>query len=271
MSGEAWYKKADISYEKQLITLIHVLDITYREIENRRDTAENRKLNKQVYAILFKEDVINNYIDAADRDTIIRIYTFINDVKDLDPSDKLSLKNRILKKYPDFKFFGDEEKKVASLGLIVTLAKYQEKQKQLAHIIDVEIPENSRDLEYAKSLGDLRENAEYKAALEKQGILSSTMTKLNEDIARAQLFDPSQVVTSRVSFGTKVALADRNSGKKIVYTILGPWESDPDNGIISYLSPLGGAILNKAVGDEVDYSNNDENVSYTVEKISSIF
>ena len=270
-SGETWYKNADIGYEKQLITLIHILDISYREIENRRDIAENRKLNKQVYTILFKEDIINNYIDSADTETITRIYTFINDVKELDPADKMLLKNRIVKKYPDFKFFGDEEKKITTLGLLVTLAKYQEKQKLLARIIEVDIPANSKEIEEAKQHGDLKENAEYIAAREKQTQLNSQASILNGEIDRAQLFDPSQVNTSRVSFGTRVTLLDKNNGNTEEYTILGPWESEPDNRIISYLSPFGAAILNKIIGDEVDFLINNENVLYKVEAIASAF
>jgi len=268
-SDAPWFKKANIHYEKQLITLIHVLDISYREIENRRDTTENRKLSKQVYTILFKEEVINNYIDTVDPETIIRIYTFINDVKDLDPADKMILKNRILKKYPDFKFFGDEEKKVTTLGLMATLAKYQEKQRLLAQIIEVDIPANSKEIAAALLHGDLSENAEYKAAKENQTRLNSQVTKLNGEIDRAQIFDPSLVNTSKVSFGTRVTLLDRNNGNREEYTILGPWESDPDNRIISYLSPFGAAIMNKAAGEEVDFSINEEKVSYTVEVISS--
>jgi len=268
-SNEPWFKNAAIPYEKQLLTLIHVLDISYREIENRRDIAENRKLNKQAYTILFKEGVIGTYVDTADSETLTRVYTFINDVKDLDPADKMNLKNRILKRYPDFKFFGVEEKKTTNLGLIVTLAKYQEKQRHLASIIEVDIPANSKEIEAALLHGDLSENAEYKAAKEKQTQLNSMVTRLNGDIERAQLFDPSQVNTSKVSFGTRVTLLNKSSGNREEYTILGPWESDPDNRVISYLSPFGGAILNKITGDEVDFSISDEKVSYTVEAITS--
>jgi transcription elongation factor GreA len=272
-SGESWFKDANIPYEKQLITLIHVLDNSFREIENRRDTSENRKLNKQVYTILFKEGVINNYIDTADQETITRIYTFINDVKDLDPADKMDLRNRILKKYPDFKFYGTEEKKSVALGLLVTLDKYREKEKQRARIMDEDIPANSKEIEAARLHGDLKENAEYIAAREKQTQLNSLASKLSGEIDRAQVFDPSQVNTSRVSFGTRVTLLNMGSGAKEEYIILGPWESDPDNNIISYLSPIGGAVLDKALGDTVDFSNNDEEekVSYTVEAISSAF
>ena len=269
MGQETWYRDAAIPYEKQLITLIRILDITFKEIEHRRDTAENRKLNKQVNTILFKEGVLNGQIEKSDTDTILRIYTFINDVKDLDPADKLTLKNRIMQLHPELKLSGDEEKKVVTLGLIVTQSKYTEKQKQLAKILNEELPANSKELEYAKSLGDLSENAEYKAALERQTFLNATLKKLNEEIERAQLFDPSTVNTFRVSFGTKVTLVNTATGIKEEYTIMGPWESDPENRVISYLSPFGASILNKAAGDQSEFTINGDKVSYTVESISA--
>jgi transcription elongation factor GreA len=269
-ANEEWYKKAGIPFERQLITLIHILDLTYRDIENHRDTTENRKLNKQVYSILFKEGTLNSFIDQAGGDTIIRLYTFINDVKDLDPQDKLNLRSRILDKHPNFKFFGDAEKTVITRGLMVTAAMYEEKQKQLAHIMDVEVPANSKEIAFALSLGDLRENAEYKAAKEKQEILNSTVAKLKDEIERAQLFDPAAVNTAKASFGTKVTLLNNASGKREEYTILGPWESDPDHNVISYLSPFGGTILNKTVGEQFEFSINDEKMSYVVEGIRAV-
>jgi transcription elongation factor GreA len=266
---EPWFENAGIPLEKQFITLIHIMDISYREIENHRETTENRKINKQVYTILFKDGMLASFINQADPDTIIRIFTFIEDVKDLDPADKLNLRGLILDKDPNFKFFGDVEKKV-SRGLMVTAAMYEEKQRYLQHIMDVEVPANSKEIAFALSLGDLRENAEYKAAKEKQEILNSTVAKLKEEIERAQLFDPAAVNTSRVSFGTKVVLSNEVTGKKEEYTILGPWESDPENRIISYLSPLGGALLNKKVGEKFNFSINDEKASYTVDRISAV-
>ncbi|MDR2028877.1 MAG: transcription elongation factor GreA [Treponema sp.] len=270
LKNEPWFGKTGLSLERELITLIHILNITYREIENHRETSENRKINKQIYTILFKEGVLESYIDEADPDTIIRIHTLIEDVKDLDPADKLKLRSRILDKHPNFKFFGDAEKSVITRGLMVTAAMYEEKQRQLAHIMDVEVPANSKEIAFALSLGDLRENAEYKAAKEKQEILNSTVAKLKDEIERAQLFDPHTVNTGRVSFGTKVTLTNDSDGKKEEYTILGPWESDPEHKIISYLSPFGGAILNKKVGEKFNFSINDEKISYTVKEISAV-
>jgi transcription elongation factor GreA len=148
------------------------------------------------------------------------------------------------------------------------MAKYEEKQKLLAKLMSEDIPANSKEIEFAKSLGDLRENAEYKAALEKHSILNATVGKLNTEIERAQLFDPATVNTSRAGFGTTVVLKNNSSGKKEEYTILGPWESDPDHNIISYLSPFGGTLLNKGVGEEFNFSIDKEQISYVVERIS---
>ncbi|MDR1326511.1 MAG: transcription elongation factor GreA [Treponema sp.] len=265
-----WFKLANIPFEKQLITLIHIMDISYREIENHRDTSENRKVTKQVYTILFKEGALDAYIDKADTDTIIRIYTFINDVKDLDPADKLKLRNRILERDPNFKFFGDVEKTTITRGLMVTAAMYTEKQRQLNYILEKEVPNNSKEIAFALSLGDLRENAEYKAAKERQEILNAQVAKLKDEIDRAQIFDPSSVNANRVSFGTKVMLLNNATGKQDEFTILGPWESDPENRVISYLSPFGASMLNKTVGEQFEFSIDTEKIPYTVESISEL-
>ncbi|MDR2796337.1 MAG: transcription elongation factor GreA [Spirochaetaceae bacterium] len=256
-----------INDEKVIITLVYILELTYREIDNRRDTTDNKKINKQVYAILFKEKLLDDYIASADRETLVRVYTLVEDVKYLDPADKLKLKNHILDRYPDFKFLGTVEKDTVTRTLIVTIAKYEEKQKQLDRIMTEDIPANSKEIAFALSLGDLRENAEYKAAKEKQEILNSTVVKLKNEIERAQLFDPSTVNTSRVSFGTSVTLINESNGTDEVYTIFGPWESDPNNRVISYLSPFGNSLMNRHVGEKFDFVSNDEKVTYMVKEI----
>jgi transcription elongation factor GreA len=263
-----WFKSANIGVEKQLITLIHILDITYRDIENNKDTVENRKINKLVHNILFKNGDLLSFIDNSDEDAITRIFTFINGVKDLDPQDKLNLKTRIEEKYPDFKFIGVTEKK-ASRTFWVTQAMYEEKNRQLSHIMDVEIPANSNEIGYALSLGDLRENAEYKAAKEKQEQLNTNVARLKDEIEKAKIFDPKTVNTSRVSFGTKVVLRNEETGQQEEYTILGQWESDPNNNIISFLSPFGDAILNKTEGQSFEFGKEEIIKKYLVESITA--
>jgi len=268
-----WFRNANISEEKQIITLIYILDITYRDIDNHRDTLENRKINKQVYTLLFKEGILAAFIRNADKDMTTRIYTLINDVKDLDPADKFKLRGIIQEKDPEFKFTGEIEKKTF-MGLMVTAAKYEEKQRRLSYIMEVEIPANSKEIASALQQGDLRENAEYKAAKENQQNLNSTVTKLKEEIERAKIFDPDTVNTDRVSFGTKATLVNIGTNEEVTYTILGPWESDWENRIISYHSRLGKAILNKRVEEEIRYAFDEtkaeEKTVYRVIRIDKV-
>jgi transcription elongation factor GreA len=115
----------------------------------------------------------------------------------------------------------------------------------------------------------LRENAEYKAAREKQAQLNTTVTKLQDEIDRAQIFDPTTITTSRVSFGTTVTLKNNKTNADEEYTILGPWESDPENKIISYMSPFGNAILNSKEGENLKFVVNERDCNYTVIKIKA--
>ena len=177
------------------------------------------------------------------------------------------IRNKILEKNPDFKFYGTEEKTVTAKGLIVTSKMYELKQGQLEHIIHVEIPANSKEIGEALALGDLKENAEYIAAKERQTQLSNTVSKLQEEINKAKIFDPTTITTARVSFGTTVTLKNNSTNVDEEYTILGPWESDPDNGILSYMSPFGKEILNSKEGESLSFEINERKHSYTVIKI----
>ncbi len=267
LRSEPWFAELGIVYEKILITLIHILDITYKEIDNHRETTENRKINKQVQTILFKENVLEVFLMEAGTETVERVYALLGDVHELDPAIRMQLRRKIADKFPNFRFSGEEEKTIVSRGLMVTPEKYLEKQRLLAHIMEVEVPANQKEIAFALSLGDLRENAEYKAAKEKQDELNSRVAKLKNEIERAQLFDRNALNSSKVSFGTTVYLKNEISGEAETYTILGPWESDPDVNVISYLSPLGKKLYNHKPGDTLTFSIHDRNFQYRVEKI----
>lgn len=266
---EQWFKDLNIDYEHQIIVLIHILDITYREIASRRNTTENRKINKQVQTILFgKDSLLENFILDHSEDVVTRLYTLVSDIKDLDTPIKMQLRNRILEKYKNFKFFDEVEKTVTGRGLIVTAKMMEEKKKELQRLIEVEIPRNSKEVGFALSLGDLRENSEYKAAKEEQNRLNNAVSRLQEELERAQVFDPLTITTTRVGFGTVVVVERPDTHEKETYTILGPWESDPENGIISYMSPLGTNLLNHKTGETLSFIVSEEEKTYKILDIS---
>jgi transcription elongation factor GreA len=150
---------------------------------------------------------------------------------------------------------------------MVTRASFERKQQDLKRVIDVEIPENSKEIGVAMAKGDLRENAEYKAALEKQEMLKVTASRLKDEVQQAQIFNENEVKDDRIAFGTRVALSNRKSGQAEEYIILGPWESNPTRNVISYLSPLGMALWDHRPGDELKFTINQNVFHYTVERI----
>ena len=262
-----WFKNAGVPYEKQLITLINIIELTFREINSHVNSTENKKINKNATLLLFKDNTIFDYMFKNNEDTVMKLYTLIDDITDLDPTYKELTRAKILEKYPNVKFRVSEEKTKQSNGMLVTAAKLQEKKAEIERIRTVEIPKNNDDINDAKAKGDLKENQEYKSAKEKQHILNLELSKLTSELARAIVFDPTTATTSVISFGNTVTLTNNTSGKDETYTILGPWESDPENKIISYMSPLGNAFLEKKVGESFKVTINDNKYDYTVKAI----
>ena len=264
---EPWFATMEVRLEKVLIGMIHLLDITFREINNKRDVSYNRKINKQAHDFLFNEGRLLNYILESGEDSIMRLYTLVEDIRELDPNLKINFKHQIRERYPRYEFAGDQEKEKVSMGLLVTRKGYEGKQKELRHILENEIPENSKEIGFALSKGDLRENSEYKAALEKLELLKTTASRLQEELQNAQIFSAAQINTDVVSFGTRVLLRNLESGGEELYTLLGPWESDPVKNIISYRSPLGVELMNHKVGEELKFAIGDRNFQYAVQAI----
>ncbi len=106
-------------------------------------------------------------------------------------------------------------------------------------------------IEVAREHGDLKENAEYHAAKDRQGHIEGRIIELKDKLARAEVIDCSKVNTSKVVFGTVVVLLDMDTEEEVTYQLLGPEEADVKKGSISVLAPLGRSMLGKEVGDDV--------------------
>jgi transcription elongation factor GreA len=139
----------------------------------------------------------------------------------------------------------------ASAEFLCTNESLTLKREDFRKLIEEDIPANSKDIEIAKGHGDLSENAEYQYAKERQQFLGRRVLELQQMIRMARPVDLRQVPTDAVCFGTRVALKETSSESEAAYTILGPWESKPEENIISYLSPLAAAMLGKKVDDRI--------------------
>jgi transcription elongation factor GreA len=123
--------------------------------------------------------------------------------------------------------------------------------EELRHILTVERPRNIKAIEEARSHGDLNENAEYHAAKERQSMLDAKMNELEMAINRSEVIEIDERSAERIVFGAKVELQNLANGQKVTYQLIGPYESDPESGKISVISPLGKALIGREEGDIV--------------------
>jgi transcription elongation factor GreA len=133
----------------------------------------------------------------------------------------------------------------------VTPEGYETLRRELEKLKRVERPENIRAIEEARGHGDLSENAEYAAAKDRQGFIEGRIGELEYKLASLEVIRPEDLPKDRVVFGSRVLLENLETGQDVEYQLVGPDESDVENGRISIVSPLGRAILGKKPGDEL--------------------
>ena len=138
---------------------------------------------------------------------------------------------------------------------------------ELEQLKTVERAKIAKVIDTARELGDLKENAEYHAAKEKQGLMEARILELTDLVGRAQVIDPSTLPHKRVSFGSTVELTDQESEEEATYTLVGTQESNPDKGLISIGSPMARALLGKEEGDEVEIALPSGKRTFDVEAI----
>lgn len=133
----------------------------------------------------------------------------------------------------------------------ITKAGFEKIKKDLDTIKNVSIPENVRDIEVARAHGDISENAEYSAAKERQSFLYGKMQELEHQLAVSNIINLKGLNTEKAVFGCYVSLEDIDSGEKIKFQLLGPYESDINQNKISVTSPIGKALIGKQIGSEI--------------------
>ncbi len=108
-----------------------------------------------------------------------------------------------------------------------------------------------KEIQKAREFGDLRENAEYKAAMERQGIVQSRIMQVRQRLSEVESIDVSKIPTDRVAYGSIVVLYEIEKEEKVTYRLVTSEESDPEKGMISTVSPIGQALMGREEGDEV--------------------
>jgi len=150
----------------------------------------------------------------------------------------------------------------------VTAKTLEEMKKELHRMRTVERPAASRAIAEAREKGDLKENAEYDAAKEAQGMLEAKLALLESQVASARIVDETTIDTSKVSILTKVNLINLNTKKEMIYQIVSEKEADLKTGKISVTSPIGKGLLGKKIGDVVEVQAPAGVIKLQVQKIS---
>ena len=144
---------------------------------------------------------------------------------------------------------------------------FEKLSKELEYLKTKARPEVAQEIDSARELGDLKENAEYHAAREKQAHMERRIAELSDILSKAVVVDPKEHAHNRVSFGSTVYLVDLDTDEELKYTIVGAPEANPEKALISYHSPLAKALIGKEVGDEIEVNLPGGEKTYEIDKI----
>ena len=139
--------------------------------------------------------------------------------------------------------------------------------EELKRLREVERPKNVRDIEEARAHGDLKENAEYHAAKERQGFIEGRSREIESILAQAEIIDPAKLSGSKVVFGATVRLTDVDSGDEVTYTIVGDYEADIKDGRIAVSAPLARAMIGRETGESVTLKTGKGTREYEISEV----
>ena len=260
-----------IGFDQKKLAKSELTALSY--VSKMDENVEKRKRMQTLKKSLIDGKKAEKYIAISadeDKDDLKTVILY-ND--GLDTEEKNALRDKLYSKWPDLvpSKKNDEVKvqKVLS-GFLCLSSSYDKKQAELKEIQSVDMPNILKEINTARELGDLRENSEYQYAKEHKRELERRIGELNSDLNTVRIVKKEDVLPDMIGFGTKVTLKDNTDGSECTYTFLGRWESEPEKGIIDFNAPLGKALQNHKVGEDVKFTINGKNYDYTVQSIEVI-
>lgn len=226
--------------------------ILYSILENK---PEQRDLVKKMYNIISgnRYATVRSIIEGTSLDYIKEFLLLVSKCQTLSDHDVKILRSLVEVVHPTLAAMKPRKGHHNDTNIIwTTEAGYLKTQERARHIGTIEVIENAREVEAARALGDLRENSEYKFALEKRTRLQAELKALSDQLNRARLITPDDISSTEVGIGSTVDLKDE-SGQIVTYTILGPWEADPDAHILSLQSKFAQALIGLKVGEVLEF------------------
>jgi transcription elongation GreA/GreB family factor len=181
---------------------------------------------------------------AASEEEARELLHALDRVAGLEEHRRATVREALLMKFPELRAPAREY-------LYATAESIETRRLEILHLKQVELPANAQAMKTAKEHGDLRENFEYHAARQKHEYLSARIGTLADELSRTRPLDPTRIDTSEVRVGARVRLKDGAGAERDV-TILGPWDSKPEESVYSYQSEFAQRLLGSRLGDRVN-------------------
>lgn len=153
--------------------------------------------------------------------------------------------------------------------VFLTKEGYKELEERLDYLKTTARVEVANKIEVARSFGDISENSEYDAAREEEALVEQEIQQLQTTLRNAKIINKAKVDTTKVSIGSTVVVDDLEFGDELTFKIMGSFEADPVNGLISNESPLGKALLGAVVGETVEVTTPGSVSKYKVKEIKA--
>jgi transcription elongation factor GreA len=286
-----WYARAEVGEKlpegapkMSLPALLEKVIILHSHIEHvlfRREDPELRKVAKSLATMIQSGNyqlIRDAFIAATETEgrniaNVLRINRSLpRDIRDKAIANMLRTRPELAKQEEEAVGAGGARAVTIDQDVIYTTSEgLTRRQHEFEELVNVKIPENAAEIGRAASYGDLSENAEWSAAIEKQSQLTRKSEELALELKRARVIEESMQDGEHATIGSKVTLTQLDGDRRFTYTLLGPWDADQKKNILSYLAPLGMAILGKRVGDTFQLELSAGPVRYRVDAIENGF
>lgn len=220
-----------------------------------RDAFNEKKGSRLHDFILDDQNLLPLLLASADIEVVRDVVRTLQLSPSFDDMNKRSLLARVVKQHPSIQSMITGDQKREDVNFLVSWESLERRKMEYDELVQRKIPANTKDIAIAKAYGDLRENHEFKAAKEMQKVLSRRKHELEVQLGRARGTDFANPRLDVVTPGTIVRVTNLKLNQPETFTLLGAWDGDPDRNILSYLTPLAQALMNKAVGAEIVFSN----------------
>ncbi len=241
--------------------------------EMKKIEVDGNRLKNIMLDLLFNEDelVLKEIVEKFDMPLLGKIYDIFENLSYVEESQLEKFKEILNARFENFQSVheADDEEWIADVEkLIVSREGYDRKKAELERMVNEDMVSLSRELaDVSEASGDIRENVEYNALMEKQTILKLAISRLDDEMKRAEVLDVDRINTDSVKIGTKAVFENTETGVTSHYIILGPWDADFENQILSYRSPIAKAMLGKKIGDEVLIRTDDQDEKFKIVNI----